>query len=69
MNCASVFGQRGSYRVCKLLGNKLAKCGRESIRVILIERIRISIGWAIGDEHCGFREESGSVEFCCETDM
>ena len=32
---------------------------------IFIERIRISIDSAIGEEHCGFREERGYFDFCC----
>ena len=32
---------------------------------ILIECIRISIDSAIGEEHCGFREERGYFDFCC----
>ena len=36
---------------------------------IFIERIRISIDSTIGEEHCGFREESGCFDFCCLKDM
>ena len=32
---------------------------------IFIERMRISIDLAIGEDHCGFREERGCFDFCC----